>query len=52
MCWPSVGAWKIRTCATPRSVHSYGTTESAPAGSGAPVMIFTAVPGDIAMIPA
>ncbi len=29
----------MRTRATPRSVHSTGTTASAPAGIGAPVMI-------------
>ena len=42
------GARVIRTLATPPSVHSTGTTASAPLGTGAPVMIRTAVPGDIA----
>ncbi len=38
----------IRTSATPPSVHSTGTTASAPCGIGAPVMMRTAVPGDSA----
>ncbi len=38
----------IRTLATPPSVHSTGTTASAPCGTGAPVMIRTVVPGESA----
>ncbi len=45
---PRLGRLLIRTVAAPPSVHSTGTTASAPWGTGAPVMIFTAVPGDIA----
>ena len=36
------------TRTVPASVHSTGTTASAPRGSGAPVMIRTALPCDIA----
>ena len=38
----------MRTVAAPASVHSTGTMAVAPRGTGAPVMILTAVPGDIA----
>ena len=50
MCWPSSGACSITTVEVPPSVHSTGTTASQPCGTGAPVMIRTAVPVDIAMI--
>jgi hypothetical protein len=33
------------TLAMPPSVHSSGTTASAPGGTGAPVMIRTDIPG-------
>ena len=42
---PTSGAWVIVTAAMPRSVHSSGTTASAPTGTGAPVMIRTHRPG-------
>jgi hypothetical protein len=42
---PTSGARRIATEATPPSVHSTGTTASAPAGSIAPVMIRTHTPG-------
>src|SRR5690348_4537682 len=45
MCCPSTGALLIVTVCVPPSVHSTGTTASAPAGTGAPVMIRTANPG-------
>ena len=46
-CRESSTRWPvIRTWATPRSVHSYGTTASQPVGTRAPVMILAAVPGE------
>ena len=48
-CWSRSGAWVIRTEAMPPSVHSTGTIASEPCGTGAPVMIRTAVPGESAM---
>ena len=46
MCWPRLGRLRRSAPASaPRSVHSTGTTASAPLGTGAPVMILTAVPG-------
>ena len=46
MCAPGVGRpVGSRTCAMPPSVHSSGTTASAPGGIGAPVMMRTHSPG-------
>ena len=42
---PAVGARVMVTAAMPWSVHSTGTTASAPAGMGAPVMIRVESPG-------
>ena len=42
---PGFGVWVMVTLAMPPSVHSSGTTASAPGGTGAPVMIRTDMPG-------
>jgi hypothetical protein len=46
MCWPGVLGAVTLTSSAPRSVFSYGIIVSASSGTGAPVMIFIAVPGD------
>ena len=46
MCCPTELGTVMVTSALPRSVASYGTIASASAGTGAPVMIFIAVPGE------
>ena len=43
--WPTGAGWLIATRSVPPSVHSTGTTASAPAGSSAPVMTRALVPG-------
>jgi hypothetical protein len=47
MCWRSSGARRTRTSRSVSSVHSNGTIAVQPSGTGAPVMMRTAVPGVI-----